>query len=284
MKKVVEFGILLTLLLALPVEAKISLGSSSDVTYLDLEPGAYGVFRASFFNMGDEPINVGFEVEYPSDLRIEVVPTGLLMESSVTENPSSAGEWLILDGGKRYVKTYPVEVYVKIPSTISRNTYRIKLIAIAEGPDTSGGEGFSQNLIQVREIVLTAKVPGQVSGGYMDTIRVDASSTGSVMEDAKKDLVYNQGSSSLSPGTGGSSGGSQVSGGSSTTGYGDTTSSSGSGSEKTGLIEKDSEGNTKINLPTGEITLSEEQTGTVIDLGLITLIISVGSLMVRILK
>lgn len=284
MKKVVELGILLILLLAPPVDAKISLGSSYDNIYLDLKPGAYGVFRASFFNMGDEPLSVRFELEYPSDLRIEAVPAELLMESGVTENPSSAGEWLILDGGKRYVKTYPVDVYVKIPSTISRNTYRIKLVAIAEGLDTSEGEGFSQNLVQVREIFLTANVPGQVSGGYTDTIRVDASSGDSVMEEAKKDLVYTQGNSPLSPGTGSSSGGSQVSGGSSTTSYDDTTTASEGGSEKTGLIEKDTEGNTKINLPTGEITLSEEQTGAVIDLGLITLIISVGSLMVRILK
>ncbi|MBN2014261.1 MAG: hypothetical protein JW778_03685 [Candidatus Altiarchaeota archaeon] len=286
MKRFVGFGILLCILfLVLHVEAKISLGSTSDVNGLDLKPGEYAVFSASFFNMGDESLDVDLEVEYPSDLRIEVVPSELRMESSITGNPSSPGEWLILDGGKRYVKTHPVEVYLKIPSTISRNTYNIKLIATAKGSESAGGEGFKQSLVQVREVVFTAKVPGQVSGEYADVIRIDASSGDAVMEEAQKSLTYSQGSSSLSPAAGGSSGsGSTATGSSGSAAYGDTTTGSSGGSEKTGLVTKDSGGNTHINLPTGEVTLSEGQTGLVIDLGLVTLIISVGSLIVRVLK
>jgi len=272
LKIVLVVGIFLLSVLA----DAISLGSSSDVNYLTLKPGAYGVFETSFFNMGEEPIKVEFEVEYPSDLRIEVVPGELALENELTDNPDSSGSWLILDGGKRYVKTHPVRVYVKIPPTISRNIYRIKLIATATGKESSGGGGFRQSLAQVREIPLTAYVPGRVNRESVEIIRKDATSGDEVKEEAEQSFISEYQGGTVSPGGGGSTGRSLEK-------RKDTSRKS---EDKKGIlgISKDSEGNTQINLPTGKISLNKEQTETAIDIGLITLIISIASLIVRVLK
>lgn len=292
MRKLIIVGVLAGFLFSVSyVGAAVSLGSSLDNTYLDLEPGAYGVFEASFFNMGDESLDLEFVVEYPSDLRIEVVSTRLEMGPGITPNPESSGEWLILDGGERYVRTHPVVVYVKIPSTLSRNTYQIKLIATTADSDESGG-GFRQSLVQVREITFTANVPGRTQiSDEVETIQVTASSGDSIRVDAEESFESNQGSNPLSyDAKSSTSGGTPV-----ISGYSSTPSDNSNvpaasldkpvSSKKPGLgVSKDPEGNTHINLPTGEISLTEEQTGTVIDIGLITLLISVGSLIVRIMK
>jgi len=49
-------------------------------------------------------------------------------------------------------------------------------------------------------------------------------------------------------------------------------------------ITHDDKGNTNINLPVGKVVLNKKQTETVIDIGIITLIISIISLIVRIIK
>jgi len=276
MRNILKIELVVGIFLLSVLAGATSLGSSSDVNYLTLEPGAYGVFEASFFNMGEEPIKVEFEVEYPSDLRIEVVPGELALENEVTDNPDSSGSWLILDGGKRYVKTHPVRVYVKIPPTISRNIYRIKLIATATGKESSGGGGFRQSLVQVREIPLTAYVPGRVNRESVEIIRKDASSGDEIKEEAEQSFISEYQGGAVSPGSSGST----------ERGLEKKEDTSRKSEDKKGIlgISKDPEGNTQVNLPTGKISLSKEQTETAIDLGLITLIISVASLIVRILK
>lgn len=275
-KIVIVVGIFLLSILS---EATISLGSSSDINYLNVKPGAYAVFRTSFFNMGEEPIKVEFEVEYPSDLRIEIVPDELALGNDVTDNPDSSGSWLILDGGKRYVKTHPVEVYVKIPPTLSQNIYKIKLIATATGQESSGGGGFRQSLVQVRETIFTAYVPGEVTEREdVEIIRKDVSSWDDVKEEAEESFSYT-----------GSQGGTASPGSSGSTETGlekkeDIPSKSEDNRGGTFGVTRDSEGNTNIKLPTGKISLSKGQTETAIDVGLITLIISVASLVVRVLK
>jgi len=283
MKNTVKIELVLVVgifLLSILADATISLGSSSDVNYLKIDPGAYGVFEASFFNMGEKPIKVEFEVECPSDLRIEVVPEKLTLNKELTENPDSSGSWLILDGGKRYVKTYPIKLYVKIPSGISRNIYRIKLIATATGQDSSGSEGFRQSLAQVREIAFTAYVPGKIVREDVEIIRKDASSGDKVKEEAEGSVISEyQGDTFSQESSPGSNDQTEIDEGRKE----DTSSKSDSTGDTFG-ITKDSEGNTQINLPTGKISLSKEQTETAVDVGLITLIISVASLIVRILK
>jgi hypothetical protein len=281
-KIIIVVGIFILSILS---DAAVSLGSSSDVNYLELEPGAYGVFKASFFNMGEKPIKIEFEVECPSDLRIEVVPYELSLNRELTENPDSSGAWLILDGGKRYVKTQPIEVYVKIPSTISRNLYKIKLIATATGQENLGSEGFRQSLVQVREIVFTAHVPGRVSRSDVENTRKDASSGDKVKEEAEESFSYEyQGDTFTQESPSGISSGSsestEIAGGRKDDVYRE------SEDDEEGVfgLDTDSEGNTNINLPTGKISLSKEQTETALDIGLITLIISVASLIVRILR
>lgn len=290
MSNMVKLGVLAgILMLSISADAAISLGSASGVSYLNLEPGAYGVFSASFFSMGDEPIDVKFEVEYPSDLRIDIAPDKLTLGGGVTENPDSSGSWLILDGGRRYVKTYPVRVYVKIPSAISRNVYKIKLTAKATGQGSSDGSGFRQSLVQVREVILTAHVPGSVSGGgNVEIIRKDASYPDGVKEELEEGSYtgYQPGTSAQASAQGSSQGSLPVSSGSAKDDVngGDASRTSGDNTGGGSVTDRASGGNTEINLPTGKISLNKEQTKTAMDLGLITLIISVASLIVRILK
>jgi hypothetical protein len=279
MRNMIKLGILVgVFLLSIIADATISLGSSSDVNYIRLEPGSYGVLSASFFNMGEEQIDVRFEVEYPSDLRIEVFPTKLTLNNELTNNPTSPGSWLILDGGKRYVKTYPVDIYVKTPTYISRSTYKIKLIATATGKDGSGGEGFRQSMAQVREVMFTVYVPGRITREETEVVRKDASYGDGIKEEAKESLTQT-----------GYQGGTSAQGGSEPTRTDaiekeDSQDNPEENRESPIGITRDEKGNTDINLPTGKISLSNEQTETAIDVGLITLIISVASLMVRVLK
>lgn len=264
------------LLLTTSVNGGISLGSSSDVTSISLAPGAYGVFKTSFFNMGSEPLDVEFEVEYPADLRIEVDPPRLSMDNSLHTRPISGGTWLILDGGRRYVKTYPVSVYVKIPSTISRNRYTIKLIATARGNTDSSSQGFEQTLVQVREILFTVNVDGRVGAPPAEVIRVDASSGDVIKEEALQS--FNQGDSYQPSSSGGANTENKPS---SINSAGNQPTSKTSGGFS---VSRDSSGGTSIDLPTGRVSLSQSQTQAAIDLGLVTLIISIVSLIVRILK
>jgi hypothetical protein len=271
------------LLAASGAGAEIAFGSGSDITSQHLDPGAYGVFSMSYFNMGTEPLDVSFEVEYPSDLRIEVDPPHLSMTASPTDAPDSSGSWLILDGGTRYVKTYPVNLYLKLPSTISRTKYTIKLIATAKGAQDSGGSGIAQSLVQIRETVFTIESAGRIDAGSSDIIRIDASSGDIIKDDAQKSFNNNQGSSSSSSG-----GGANIP---SSSGNSPSTPSSSSGSQSSSNtksggfdISKDTSGNTNIELPTGKVSLDSGQTDAAIDLGLVTLLISIASLVVRIIK
>lgn len=284
MKGFVGWVLVGLLLAASSAGADIAFGSGSDITSQNLDPGAYGVFHMSFFNMGTEPLDVSFEVEYPSDLRIEVDPPHLSMTTSPTEAPDSSGSWLILDGGTRYVKTYPVNLYLKLPSTISRTKYTVKLIATAKGAEDSGGSGIAQSLVQTRETIFTIESAGRIDAGSSDVIRIDAASGDIIKDDAQKSFNNNQGSSSSSSGGGGadipSSSGNSRSTPSSSSNPPQSSSTKSGGFD----ISKDVSGNTNIELPTGKVSLDSGQTDAAIDLGLVTLLISIASLVVRIIK
>jgi uncharacterized membrane protein YgcG len=282
MKGLVLAGILSMLLLSASSAAEVAFGSGSDVTSASLYPGAYGMFTASFFNMGDEPLDVNFEVEYPSDLRIEVDPPQLTMGEGVSDRPDSSGSWLILDGGQRYVKSHPVSVYVKVPSQISANRYTVKLIATAKSQQYSDGSGFAQDLIQVREITFVINVPGKVNKESSKVVRIDASSGDVIKTEAEKSFASGQGSSQSSSGGGSYSGGDSEQG---TSGSSPVPSEQKQSPAQSGFgVSKDTSGNTNINLPTGKVTVSPNQADMAVDLGLVTLLISIGSLVVRILK
>ena len=289
-KSLLTIGTLGILLLSTLVSADISLGSIADVDSLTLSKGKIGEFKVSLFNLGDKPLYISLNAEYPREVKVEIHPKKLTLESEITGSPNAGGEWFVLRDGRTYVRTYPVYVYVKIPPEISKNLYKIKLIVTASDLKELKGKGITQNLAQVREITFTAYVPGSVDRD------VEIEDQGYIKEDLdlKSEYEKNMERESIEMNEG-------------TEEKRDTATvarSEGIDSEypeRTGVgvedrgtetrketgkigITRDEAGGTNINLPTGQITMSKEETETAIDIGLITLVISVGSLILRILK
>jgi len=269
---------------------KIELGSVPGNNQGTIYPGDSGSFTVSLFNMGGEPIYLSTTLEYDREIEVEVAPQEIVLSNEVTRNDTSQhASWLILGDGRTYVRLYPIKVYVYVPDAVSKDTYNIKLIATAKstGGDIEGGYG--QEMAQIREYTFTVKTKRTVptSAGETDEAvviydrgpeRTKSSSTGDESKEYKpssrgtresgNDIVYPSG------------GGSSTQGGEP---YKSKTIDSSQDSSPLG-ITNDEKGNTNINLPTGKIVLDKKQTETVMDVGLITLIVSVLSLAVRIIK
>lgn len=263
----------------------ISLGSISDIDSITLNPGEQGVFRLYFFNMGNEPIDINIKADYPSDLRVEIHPEVMTIEKEITRSPSSNGEWFILADGMTFVRLHRVDVYVKIPSGISTNLYKVKLSAIATRSGISSMNGITQSLAQVRETTLRIYVPGTVrrtrEGNNNNRIYVESP----VILEGQDNWTWGQIS--------------EPSTGSQPTYKPDsiltemTTTIPRHGKldidneyRETAVpgVYQDNRRGVKINLPTGNIVIDKEQKETALDLGLVTLVISVASLILRILK
>jgi len=282
--------------------ADINLGSFTDVRTLTLQKGDIGEFKASFFSLGQNDLELEFSLKYPKELRTEIYPEKMVLHPAATDSsPCDGCQYFILKDGKTYVRTYQVYVYVKIPPQITRNLYTIKMTATAKTKDEPGNSAFKQSLVQVREVDFSAYVPGELSntgstGGTTsqenDSLEVYDSGNN---DDLRTEFNYNKNAASSSneyneQGTGGqASGGSQSSAETApATGKtsGQNTDNTGSETQQGGtkLIETDSEGKTKINLPTGNVVLSKEQSETTINIGIITLAVSIISLLAKILK
>lgn len=162
MRRVVNAVILLIALSILVNAKSVSLGSTTDVKELTINKGQQKVFQASFFNMGSEPIQLDLKVEHPSDIRVEVYPESITILGGTTTSPEATSDngWFILSDGKTYVRTYPVYVYVRAPAATSRNSYNIKLVATASSGVEHSQVGIKQTVLQVREVMFTAYVPG----------------------------------------------------------------------------------------------------------------------------
>ena len=273
------------------VNGEITLGSMADVNSLTIQKGEIGRFKISFFNLGNDPLKVEFSTEYPNELRVELDPKKLtLYPGTATSSPSECSgseecEWFILNDGKSYVRVHPVYIYVKIPSEISRNFYRIKINAIASNinDNSKNKEGIKQSLAQVREFTLSAYVPGKTTGKEIEYGYEEEKESNLSLKDIYQEMLRNRSKkTTLKEG---------ILPASQDEGYEaedmtDKIKISQKEEEDQGLfgITRDAEGRTKINLPTGKIVMSKEQTETAIDLGIITLGISVLSLIIRLLK
>lgn len=292
----IVFGIMV--LLSGCVSSEIKFGSIANINYLTINKDGIGEFKVSFLNMGEEDLRVRLRAEYPQDVRVEISPNELTIREEVMDMPNcSSCEWFVLRDGMTYARAYPVYVYIKIPSEISRNLYRIKLIATAETVEKSRTTGIKQGLAQVREITLTAYVPGSVGGrelgiGLINERLYGEKSLKEEYEDYKTKIQNGENTKSEK------SSESAVAGTAAGSGIGDEKKyAEGDGNYKNPdipqdkndysgdiAVSTDSTSKTKIDLPVGQITLSKEQTKTALDIGIITLVISIASLVIRILK
>ncbi len=270
--------------------ARIELGSIPGNNQGTIYPGDSGSFTVSFFNMGENPIYMSTKLEYDREIGVEVAPKELVLSNEVTRNDTSPHKsWLIIDDGRTYVRLYPIKVYVYVPDEVSRDTYNIKLTATARGTGGNIDEGYGQEMAQIREYTFKVKTMKTVSTSRMGT------DEGDVIYDRGPEKTETSSPDDGSRGETSSSSGARETGssivhpagGESFTGQGkpyqSKTRDSSQDSSPLG-ISQDKEGNTNINLPTGKIVLDKKQTETVMDLGLITLIISILSLVVRIIK
>lgn len=143
----------------------LNLGSLSSVSHLVLNKGEEGIFKLSFFTLGEEPVHLSIDSEHAEELKVMIVPKELTLKREVTKTPYPCEDcgWFVLKDGETYAKTTPVYVYVRVPEKITRNLYRIKVTATATSSEPpSSGSGIRQSLVQAREFVLTISVPGDV--------------------------------------------------------------------------------------------------------------------------
>ena len=165
-KMKLEIGILIGILLFLPLvnSSTINLGTIPDLTTLHLKKGDEGIFKISFFTLGDDPVNVKIKAEYPEDLSVTIIPDSFTLHKEVTTSPYECAKcgWFVLKDGKTFAKTTPVYIHVRIPSKISRNLYEVKLIATATSSGSTPTAGMSQSLVQSREFTLKAFVSGSI--------------------------------------------------------------------------------------------------------------------------
>jgi hypothetical protein len=298
MKKIPFLSILISIfLISNFVSAGITLGSIVDINSLTIEKGEIGRFKASFFNLGDKPIKVEFHVEYSKELRVEIDPEELILYSGdITSAPDCSDteecEWFILRDGRTYARVYPIYIYVKIPSEVSKNFYKIKLTAIASDLEKSDEGGIRQNLAQVREIILTAYVPGRTKESEKIEFDYDDEEERlKSLKEAYKKMIYERSIRSereIAKDSDDETKNIKKEGEDkmSTTVEEE---SKGGGKEKDSKLvgvtrEEDEVEKTKIKLPVGEITMSKEQTEKAVDVGIVALLISIISLVVRILK
>ncbi|MEA3255724.1 MAG: hypothetical protein U9Q22_07825 [Candidatus Altiarchaeota archaeon] len=284
------------------VSAGITLGSTSGENHLKLMKGDIGRFKTMFFNLGDNPLSLELTAEHPKDLKVEISPNKLTLNSEVTSDPNCVDcEWFILKDGRSYARVHPVYIYVKIPLGVTKNHYNLKITAIASDINEKETEGVTQSLVQVREFTFSIYVPGAIT--FEETTEKDDDEEdygnedlyeGIDLEEAwRKQQDQQRRDESESKGeTGGEGDVIKDSGGSRS--YEDTVGGKDSGfsaddkksGEDTGLfgIKTDEKGRTEMKLPVGKVVLTQEQKETAIDLGLITLLVSIGSLVIRILK
>lgn len=169
MNKGILLGATLLILLISPanVSAKSCLGHTVDVDSKVLAKGEIGEYSVTFFNLCEDPINLQLSAENPSDLRVEIHPPQVVLESEITNTPSKCEDcrWFVLSEGGypgKYARVHPVKIYVKIPKEVSRNLYNIKITATATTAGLSSSQGLRQQLAQIREINLKAYVGGTV--------------------------------------------------------------------------------------------------------------------------
>ena len=296
MKKEIILALCITLFTSC-VSAEITLGSIADVKYQKLQKGDIAEFKASFFNLGDTSLELEFDLDHPSELKTEMYPKKLVLHPMKKSVESCEDcEFFILNDGKTYVRTYPVYVYVKIPPEISRNLYDIRLTATARQREDVESSGIKQSVAQVREIVFNAYVQGEVKkGSVAENKELNVSGFDS---EKKDDTNTGTGSGTGNSDTSASGAGNKEGGSTGTSDSGSANPEAGkstenlkaggdTGNQETGgssLIERDPEGKTRINLPTGDVVLSKEESETAIDVGIITLAVSVISLLVKVLR
>lgn len=280
-------GMGIILLLSTLVSADITLGSIADVNYLTLNPGEIGEFKASFFSLGDDAINIKLTAEYPDDLRVEMHPEEFTIDSEITGSPNSGGEWFVLRDGKTYARTYPVRIYVRIPSQISRNLYRIKIIATAKNTEELSKKGIRQSLAQVREITLTAYVPGEVASevkGLSIGMSKDSNEQESIWKEKEGTPAKEESESVKGEGSKKSIVRSEeISDENAKFSVVGRDEKEGEGRDAFG-VTRDETGKTEIKTPVGYVTLTKEQGETAVDLGIVALLVSIASLVIRILK
>ncbi|MFB6076425.1 MAG: hypothetical protein ABEK17_04745 [Candidatus Aenigmatarchaeota archaeon] len=158
-------------------KSNIPLGSVGYSDQFTMFPGEEKSVKLSFFNYGDETLYVDVQIVGDFEIGTSVTPESFVLENT-KEVTSGTGkhEWVII--GDKYVKAVPVKVKMSVPDNldeITRNTYNIKVIAVASKNKPSG-EGITGKVSQVREYTYRINIPGDVnttSGNYSATIETE---------------------------------------------------------------------------------------------------------------
>jgi len=273
-------SLLLAAMLSLQVLGyEISLGNFIEKTHKSIRLGSYDYFTIRFFNLGNDPIKLKIKAEYDPELIVNIQPSELVLNSVITNNPKTEGEWFILNDGLTYVKVYPIKIKVRVPTYASKRRYNIKVTATAYAYNSSLAlKGIHETLAQTREYTLVVDVINDIKSyeaksedlGYdvdFGPRKIKASKNISESSLIEKDAgsISNE-TKSIKPENA------------------EWKVLSSEDKKEKSLIYSDEKGNTYINLPTGKLVITESQKTTAIDLSIIILGISIIYLVVKILR
>ncbi|MBN2094433.1 MAG: hypothetical protein JW727_00140 [Candidatus Aenigmarchaeota archaeon] len=143
-----------------PALSDSTLGGTMDISSIQVSPGGVGKFEIYLFSLDDSELDLSVSAGSVSDLQVEVAPKTLQISGGETYSPDPAYRWVIL--GDKYVRIYPVYVYVRVPQKITKNHYVIPVtVSGSTSLETSSEGGVVQKVVQVLQYNLAVTVPGE---------------------------------------------------------------------------------------------------------------------------
>jgi hypothetical protein len=163
MRRIYFFALCLFFVFLTPIIATTSLGGIPSRTYAEINKGELEKFEISVFSLEDKELDISISVGDIEELQVNIVPKEFELQGGLTSNPKGDYGWVILEGDK-YAKLYPVYVYVRAPTKITKNHYSIPIIISAMEKSTEGDtEGVIQKVVQSLQYNLQVYVPGSIT-------------------------------------------------------------------------------------------------------------------------
>lgn len=147
-----SLAIAVAILFAIPAADALNLGTLQKQTSASINSGETAVFRALFWNSGEEAYTVNInEAQAPEGWLVIVLPRQFRLGGA----PLEKTERIYLPGNKKTIGAQAVDVYLTAPERTVSGEYEIILNAAA---GESKDAGFS--LIQERKLIFKVNVSG----------------------------------------------------------------------------------------------------------------------------
>lgn len=162
MKKICFFGLCLIFVLLGPVFGATSIGGTIDKTYAQINKGDLEKFEISVFSLENITLDITVSRGDVEDLQVDIVPKNLEIQGGLTSNPTGNYNWFIIKD--KYIRLYPIQIYIKAPQKITKNHYSIPIIISSTQKSGDGNtEGVIQKVVQSLQYTLKVYIPGSIT-------------------------------------------------------------------------------------------------------------------------